>query len=74
MPSPWNDGIGEPGFTPAGFSRCLIWKSMPLFFAPSAVRFGAPAKPPPSPRYVWQLRQPETAKSFAPAIACAIVR
>src|SRR2546430_1747537 len=31
---------------------------MPLFLAPSAVRSGAPAKPPPVFRYEWQFMQP----------------
>src|SRR5579885_2522838 len=68
-PRPAKLGIGLPLFTHAGHLRCAIWKAMPLFFAPSAVRFGAPRLWPPEPLYVWQLRQPETAKSLAPAIA-----
>src|SRR5579884_3226990 len=48
-PRPANDGIGVPGFTHAGHFRWFIWKVMPLFFAPSALRFGAPGKPPPVP-------------------------
>src|SRR4051812_34365601 len=71
-PRPANDGIGEPALTHAGHFRCAIWKAAPLFFAPSAVSSGAPAKPPPTPWYVWQLRQPETAKSRAPASAFAL--
>src|SRR5262249_3746448 len=69
-PNAANDGIGEPLFTQLGHLRCAIWKAIPLFFAPSAVRLGAPSSAPPTPLYVWQLRQPEVAKSSAPGLAC----
>ena len=45
---------------------------MPRFFAPSAERSGAPRLLLPVPRYVWQLRQPDSANSFAPATASAL--
>src|SRR6266702_857822 len=64
VPRPWNDGIGLPALTHAGHLRCETWNATPLFFAPSAVRSGAPRFELPTPLYVWQLRQPETANSF----------
>src|SRR4051812_5362365 len=69
-PRPANDGIGEPGLTHAGHFRCAIWNAVPLFFAPSEVKSGAPRLVPPAPLYVWQFKQPATANSFAPATAC----
>src|SRR6266566_4302713 len=64
------EGIGEPLLTQLGHLRCAIWKAMPLFFEPSALRFGAPSRAPPTPRYVWQLRHPEVANNLAPGTAC----
>src|SRR5262249_58930784 len=71
LPSPPNDGMGEPGLTHAGHCRWLIWNWIPLFFAPSAERFGAPRFEEPEPRYVWQVRQPTSEKMCAPRTASA---
>ncbi len=71
---PANDGIGEPGFTHAGHFRCAIWNAMPLFFAPSAVRSGAPRFAPPAPRYVWQLRQPDDREELRARDRLLVVR
>ncbi len=43
-------GIGLPLFTHEGHFRCAISKAIPLFFAPSAERSGAPRLGLPSPR------------------------
>ncbi len=45
-------------------------KSMPRPFVPRA-QVGAPRLDEPVPRYVWQVRQPDWAKSFAPGTAFA---
>src|SRR5689334_13470367 len=45
-----NCGIGEPGLTQLGHWRWSIWNWMPLFFAPSALRSGAPRFELPVPR------------------------
>src|SRR2546430_1957382 len=65
FPRSLNDGIGEPGLTQLGHSRCETWNWTPFFFAPSAERSGAPRFEEPVPRYVWQLVQPDSAKRFA---------
>src|SRR5919199_2968640 len=72
-PSGAKTGIGDPLLTQLGHFRCAIWKAIPLFFEPSAVRSGAPRFEEPTPRYVWQVVQPETANTFEPAIACALL-
>ena len=72
FPRSLNAGIGEPGFTQLGHSRCETWNSIPLFFPPSAERSGAPRFDEPVPRYVWQLVQPDSAKRFAPSSACLL--
>src|SRR5919199_6091915 len=68
-PSGAKTGIGDPLLTQLGHLRCAIWKATPLCFEPSAVRSGAPRFEEPTPRYVWQVVQPETAKSFEPSTA-----
>src|SRR5919202_6000570 len=68
-PSGAKTGIGEPLLTQLGHLRWAIWNATPLCFEPSAVRAGAPRFEEPTPRYVWQVVQPETAKTFAPATA-----
>src|SRR5437763_16177709 len=42
-PKAANEGIGEPLLTQRGHLRWAIWKAIPLFFAPSALRLGAPS-------------------------------
>src|SRR5919199_909523 len=72
-PSGAKTGIGEPLLTQLGHLRCAIWKAIPLCFEPSAVRSGAPRFEEPTPRYVWHVVQPETAKIRDPATACALL-
>src|SRR5437763_6979184 len=72
MPSDAKEGIGEPLLTQLGHLRCAIWNGTPLCFAPSALRSGAPRFDPPTPRYVWHVVQPDTAKIFEPATACGL--
>src|SRR5215204_5475077 len=65
-------GIGEPGLTQLGHFRWSIWNWMPLFWAPSALRSGAPRLAAPVPRYTWHATQPDSAKRSAPASACLL--
>src|SRR5919202_4199207 len=68
-PSDEKTGIGEPLLTQLGHFRWAIWNATPLCFEPSAVRSGAPRFEEPTPRYVWQVVQPETAKILDPSTA-----
>lgn len=49
LPSARKGGMGEPGLTHEGQRRCRIWKPMPRWCEPIAVKSGAPKFDAPAP-------------------------